>query len=249
MTLRLAFVAVSLFPFAFSLAEGPAAQGSEPRAVLDRFLAAPDSSLVRYSALRRLTATSRGGKMQASLTARTTLDPERGFQFEVIEESGSKIIRSKVLHGALEAEQRARQREEAARAALTVANYEFTLGHTSPAEAGMVRVEIRPRRKDTMLIEGSILLSATADLVRIEGLLVKRPSFWTRRVEVVRRYARVSGVRVPIEMSSTADVLVAGKSTFMMEYTYESINGTPVQLEHETGSREKINEQEKGKKQ
>jgi hypothetical protein len=38
-------------------------------------------------------------------------------------------------------------------------------------------VEIRPRRKDTMLIEGSILLTETADLVRIEGLLVKRPSF------------------------------------------------------------------------
>jgi len=62
----------------------------------------------------------------------------------------------------------------------------------------------------------------------VEGLLVKRPSFWTRRVEVVRRYARVGGVRLPVSMESTAQVLVVGTSTFSMTYEYESINGASV---------------------
>ena len=65
-------------------------------------------------------------------------------------------------------------------------------------------------------------------MLQVEGTLVKRPSFWTRRVDVVRRYARVSGVRVPIEMRSTADVLIAGKSTFTMSYNYEMINGESI---------------------
>jgi hypothetical protein len=44
----------------------------------------------------------------------------------------------------------------------------------------------------------------------------------------VRRYARINGVRVPIAMGSTADVLFAGQSTFSMDYEYQSVNGVPV---------------------
>ena len=62
----------------------------------------------------------------------------------------------------------------------------------------------------------------------MEGQLSKRPSFWTRSVEITRRYARVCGVRVPIEMQSRADVRFVGDSTFSMTYNYETINGQPV---------------------
>jgi len=195
--------------------------------VVERFLKDNDRSLVSYRALRRLEAAARGGKMHARLTAWTTVDVEKGFQYEVVEESGSGMIRSKVLRAALEAEREARRRDRAARSALTEANYEFTVSDITPD--GFVRVAIHPKRKDAMLIEGSILLTnQEADLVRIEGLLVKRPSFWTRRVQIVRRYARIAGVRVPIAMGSTADVLLAGQSTFSMDYEYESINGLSV---------------------
>ena len=200
-------------------------QPAQRNEVLERFISNTDGSLVSYRALRRLSAASRGGKMQASLTAQTSLDPETGFRYEVSEESGSGMIRSRILHAALEAERQAKQRDQAERGALTDANYTFTVVD-APDPAGLVRVDIHPRRKDTMLIEGSIFLtSEDADLVRIEGSLVKRPSFWTRRVQIVRRYARIDGVRVPISMSSTADVLMAGRSTFSMDYEYESING------------------------
>jgi hypothetical protein len=70
--------------------------------------------------------------------------------------------------------------------------------------------------------------AADADLVRVEGVLIKRPSFWTRKVEVVRRYARLRGVRVPVAMQSTAHVLIVGTSTFSMTYEYQAINGESV---------------------
>ena len=57
---------------------------------------------------------------------------------------------------------------------------------------------------------------------------MKRPSFWTRKVQIVRDYGRIGGVRVPIAMGSTADMLFAGQSTFSMTYEYESINDVPV---------------------
>jgi hypothetical protein len=206
-----------------------AAPGAAPtsESVVDRFLTAADAPLVSYRAVRHLRAAARGGRMRAELKAETTLDREKGFQYVILEESGSGVIRSKVLKAALEAERRARNEGEGARAALTRANYEFSLGDITPE--GLIRVGLRPLRQDTMLIDGSMLLTgADADLVSVQGRLVKRPSFWTRKVEVVRRYARIAGIRVPVSMDSNADVLIAGKSTFSMEYQYESINGEPL---------------------
>jgi hypothetical protein len=201
---------------------GPVESGTH----VDRFLHAVDSPLVSYRAVRRLEAATRNGRMRATMTAITTLHPETGFWFDVVEESGSGVIRGKVLRAALEAERRARNSGEAERGALTPLNYSF--GPAQIVEEGLVRVDIRPLREDTLLIDGSILLTEDqADLVRLEGRLVKRPSFWTKSVRVVRQYARLGGVRVPVSLESTADVRLVGQSTFSMRYEYEAINATP----------------------
>jgi hypothetical protein len=47
-------------------------------------------------------------------------------------------------------------------------------------------------------------------------------------VRVVREYAEIAGVHVPVAMRSTADVLIVGASTFEMTYQYEEINGQVV---------------------
>ena len=64
--------------------------------------------------------------------------------------------------------------------------------------------------------------------MRVEGRLSKTPSFWTRRVEVVRHYQRIQGVRVPMLIESVASVLIAGRSTFKMMYQYASVNDSHV---------------------
>jgi hypothetical protein len=200
---------------------------STPGSTLERFLADTEPRLVSYRALRRMSVTARGGKMTASLTAVTSLDPANGFQYSIVDESGSGMLRSRVLHGVLEAEREAKRRQQGAHGALTTANYRFEAGEVT--SDGLVRVAIHPVRKDALLVEGSILLTnEEADLVRMEGLLVKRPSFWTRKVKIVRDYGRIGGVRVPLATGSTADVLFAGQSVFSMTYEYDSINEVPV---------------------
>jgi hypothetical protein len=200
---------------------------SRPEAILERFLSDTDLPLTSYRGWRTLEATTRGGKMHARLTAWTSLDPDSGFHYVVVEEEGSEVIRRRVLHAALEAERSMLAAGELNRGALTAVNYTFA--GAAADDDGLVRIEIHPKRRDTMLVEGSILLTEhDGDLVRVEGRLIKRPSFWTRRVEVVREYERMNGVRVPVSMQSTAHVLVVGRSTFSMTYEYEAINGAPV---------------------
>jgi hypothetical protein len=197
-------------------------------ALLDRFLAPDGQPLISYRAFRHLSASTRGGRMSASMDAWTSLDPQRGFTFEITRMEGSSVIQKHVLLKALEAEQDAVQStSNKSQSALTPANYEFL--DVSPVVDGLVRVNVKPRRSHVMLINGHLVIeSDSADLVRVEGELSKRPSFWTRRVNVVREYDRIGGVHVPVSMKSTADVLVVGISSFSMDYKYSEINGKPV---------------------
>jgi len=196
-----------------------------PVSLVERFLAPQQQPLVSYRASRHLTAVTRGGKMRGTMDVVTEFD-HRGFRYEVASESGSELIRHRVLVPALEAERKATGGPDAARMALTRENYEFS---DVSAHENLTKVDIRPRRKHGMLISGSLFfVSDTADLVRIEGEPTDRPSFWTRKVKIVREYERVGGIRVPIAMRSTAEVLLVGTSEFSMTYQYEQINGTPI---------------------
>ena len=202
----------------------PAVPATSPSA-LDRYLLSVGDRGPAYRARRVLSA--KAGSREATLVAMTSVDANGEFSYQIVSEEGSGIIRTKVLHAALDAEQKAKSRAQASRAAVTSENYTFEAAVAT--DDGCERIRIKPRRNEAMMIDGSIFLQAIdGDLLRVEGKLVKRPSFWVRRVEIDRKYARIAGTRVPVSMASVADVLFVGKSTFEMRYEYESINGLPV---------------------
>ena len=62
---------------------------------LERFLSAQETPLVSYRAIRTLRAETRGGKIRATLEATTSLDVN-GFSYQIVDETGSGAIRSKV---------------------------------------------------------------------------------------------------------------------------------------------------------
>jgi len=225
LALATVFAASPMGPAASATAVGAGVTPS----MVDRFLSRTDTPIVSFTASRRLSASTRGGQMQAWLEAFTELD-ETGFHYRITGQGGSGVIRRRVLVAALDAEQKARQTGDAARASLDLANYSFTGDGEEPG-GNLLRFLVKPRRKDVMLVDGAMFLTpGDADLVRVEGRLAKAPSFWTRRVQVVRRYARIADVRVPVSMESTAQVMVVGTSSFQMSYAYHTINGQTVDV-------------------
>jgi hypothetical protein len=204
------------------------ARSSESTEMLDRFLNSGKPALTSYKARRVLTASSMGGRMSATLEAWTLLNPDGTFSFEVIRQEGSGLIRNRVLLAALETEQHSRNQRNLAQSELTPANYEFQVDQDT-GEDGMATVRLFPRRQTPMLLNGTVAVKQhDGDIVLIAGSPSKSPSWWTTQVVVVRRYARIAGIRVPLEMVSRADVRIAGESTFSMVYEYESINGRAV---------------------
>jgi hypothetical protein len=197
-----------------------------PDLVLQRFLALDPARLTQYRALRHFEARNDAFKSTAWMDVWTEAD-SRGFRYEVAGEGGSEYIRNRVFRGTLATEERSWAANAHERAAVTPVNYRFD-ARTIEAD-GSVRVIVTPRRKDTLLVDGWIVLHPeTADLVRIEGQLSKSPSFWARGVHVVRHYERIAGVRVPVALETTSRVLIAGRSTLTIRWEYESVNGDRV---------------------
>lgn len=191
-----------------------------------RFLASYEEPLTQYRAYRRMHARSERFNQEAWLEAWTELD-QNGFRFEVVKERGSDYVRNKVLKAVLKREQELIADGHAERATLSTSNYEFR--DADLQGDGLRYVILKPKRKDVLLVDGRMVLSSDGnELLRVEGRLTKNPSFWTSLVNVVRHYARLDGVRVPVATESVAKVKFAGQSRMEVEYEYETINGRPV---------------------
>jgi hypothetical protein len=193
----------------------------------DRFLKLREEPLTQYRAYRRMHARSEKFGKEAWVEAWTELD-QRGFRYTVVSESGSEYVRNKVLKAVLSREQELVADGECRRSELTADNYQF---EEAPRTEGERYVLLKPRRKDTLLVDGRMVLNPEGtELLRVEGRLSKNPSFWTSLVNIIRHYARIDGVRVPIATESTAKLKFAGLSHLEVHYEYETINGRPVSL-------------------
>ena len=213
--------------FAAALATGTAVRAQRDTSVppvLERFLATVAHGPSSFRAFRHLEARNSHLSDAAWMNVWTTAEAS-GFRYEIVGQGGSEYVRERVFLPALEAERT--MWGAGPRGALTHENYTFEDLGAEPG--GLAWIGVQSRRKDVLLVNGSIFLRPDdGDLVRVEGTLSRTPSFWTRRVEIVRRYDRIAGVRVPVAFESVASIRMVGKATFTMSYEYQSVNGLEV---------------------
>ena len=220
----------SLWVLGFTLLAGtaalPASGGSGDSSGTPRVSNPSEEILTSYRAFRRMHAKSDKFNQEGWLDAWTEMDAD-GFRYTIVSERGSDYVRNKVLKALLHREQEI-VAGGADRAALTEENYTFS---EADSDDGFRYVLLKPKRKDVMLVEGRMVLNAdSGDLLRVEGKLSKNPSFWTSLVNVIRHFAKLDGVRVPVSTESVAKVKFAGQSKLDVFYEYESINGRKVSV-------------------
>jgi hypothetical protein len=213
----------------FSLLAGsavlPARETAATNNPLANLFSRSEQPLNQYRALRRMHTVSDSGKYEAWLDAWTELKDGR-FSYEIVSERGSDMARGKVLRPMLAREQEHVNQGDGSKSEYTQDNYEFQeVGRDGD---GARVVQIRPRRHDVLLVEGRAVLNDGGELLRVEGKLSKNPSFWTSLVNIVRRYARIGGVRVPVATETTAKVKFVGTAQMEVFYDYQSVNGRPV---------------------
>ena len=179
-----------------------------------------------YVAVRRLEAENGKTGKEAWMDARTTLGADGRLAVEILDEGGSEQIRNRVFRAALEREQELVAAHSSVPASLDT----YECAEPELDSSGLLRVPLRPRRKDVNLVFGDLFMQpSTGDVVRVAGRLAKSPSFWVSQVDVEWRYARVhNDIVLPVSLHSNARVKIFGPSTFRMTYDYVSVDGQPV---------------------
>ena len=185
-----------------------------------------DTPLTQYRAFRRMHAKNNRFNQEAWIDAWTELDGGT-FKYEIANERGSEYIRTKVLRTLLAREQELVNNGEAGRADISHHNYQFE--EASADGDGFRYFLLKPRRKDILLVNGRMMMNPTGtELLRVEGTLAKNPSFWTSTVNIVREFALVDGVRVPVTTATVAKLKFAGEAQMDVRYEYQSVNGRQV---------------------
>jgi hypothetical protein len=219
----LAVVVTFLLAFPAERLLSAAAEASRADAgAIERFIDDIEKEPVPYQAIRRLEASSSKLNESAWMEAFTEYSRTDGFSYRILSTGGSERILNRGLKAVLESEKETTT--EWRRGALTRENYDIVFDSRTPE--GLIKVQLNPRRRDSRLLEGAAWLSSqSGDLVKLQGRLSKSPSFWVRWVSVTRKYAPIHGTMMPAAVESTADVKIAGMSTFTMTYRYAAVDG------------------------
>jgi outer membrane lipoprotein-sorting protein len=211
----------------------PAAELVDPLpvdAIVHRMVQADDARLERldhYIAQRKYTLVNTRFSKRAELTAKVSYRKPGDKSFEVLSESGSQIIRNRVLRRMLEAETDASKAGNRQQTRFLPANYEFRLLGMAELEGHPCYIlDLNPRTENKYLVRGKAWVDASEFAVRrVEGSPAKNPSFWIRDTKIVQRYQKVGDFWLPLSNQSTTDVRIFGKTDVTIDYFDYRISG------------------------
>lgn len=166
-----------------------------------------------------------GTTLGAKMEVEVNYDASSGKSFQVVTQSGSKILLEKVLKRAVDSEKEASQNK--ASTALTPANYRFRLAGSEDLGGRPAYVlDVEPLVVSKFLYKGKIWVDA-ADfaLVKIEAEPAKNPSFWIARTLIRQTFGKTGRFWLPAQNRSETKVRVGGTAVFTIDYgTYQVVS-------------------------
>jgi hypothetical protein len=189
------------------------------------------SALLEYTAVKRHQVIDSRGEVYAEEIAHIEYYAPDKKTFVVTSENGWGPNGHFVLDQLIAAEIEATAGGDDRDSSITPANYKLDpLGEQQVGAFHCLVVQAVPKRKEKDLFEGKIWI-AVQDyaIVRIEGHLVKRPSFWIAREDFVRQYQRIDGFWLPQKDETSVHVRLYGTKLLTIDHWNYVVN-------HATGS-------------
>jgi hypothetical protein len=163
---------------------------------------------------------------EAEMTVRAVYTSPSTKDFEVLSQTGSKIILDRVFKKLLEGEQEAAQPSMHDRTLVNRANYDFDLVRYEPStDGGQYVLKLTPKSKNKYLYRGQIWVDADDfAITRIEAEPAQNPSFWTKKSEIHHEYVKVQGFWLPARNQSISYIRLGGRATLTIEYKDYKLN-------------------------
>jgi hypothetical protein len=169
-------------------------------------------SLSGYTCLRRYALENHRFHKKAELSVRLTYTSPGHKKFEVLSEQGPSVLRQRVLHPMLEAEEEAGRDEVRPQTRIVAANYDFKLIGTAVQQNRQAYLlEVTPKTRNKFLVRGKVWVDAKDfGIIRVEAIPAQNPSVFIRNTRVIQQSTRFGEVWLPQFNHSNTDSLLFG---------------------------------------
>jgi len=224
---RLAIV----FPSIISAAEVPATLPSVDQIVarMEEADGVRNGSLLSYTATRNYVLVNERFKKRAKMTVRIHYTQLGGKSFEVLSEEGSSLLRDRVINRVIKAEEEGSQNESRQTSRISSANYRLRVNGVEELRGRECYVlDLVPKSKSPYLVRGKAWIDKSEyAVVRIEGLLAKKPSLWVGSPKITQDYAKQGTFWLPLTSSSITDAPIFGRTTLDIESSVYEVRAKP----------------------
>jgi len=172
------------------------------------------ATLVSYSANTRISAELPDTLQHGEFELERHFSAPRTLEFKAVSFTGDGFVKSNIITRLLQSEVDHVQKDDSSLTAITPANYKFSYKGTNQLDGRTVHVyQLKPRNKRIGLFKGRLYLEAhTGSLVRVEGSVVKSPSFFIKKIEFVQDYSDVGFFALPVHIHSEAITRLVGRA-------------------------------------
>lgn len=159
------------------------------------------------------------GGREASMEVLATYNAPDQHNFEVLSQSGSKLLLNRVLLKLLDSEKEAFKNRK--QVELNPHNYNFTLvgSEVIPEGNTCYVLKVKPRKENKFLYVGKIWVDAQDfAVVRMQGEPAKSPSFWVRDTQIDSKWEKVDGFWFIAQNHSVSHIRLGGTATLTIDY-------------------------------
>ena len=196
-------------------------------AIYQRRSAQQAAALSSYSAVTVVRAELPDSAQQGEYELQRRYEAPHTLQFTPVRYSGDGFVKSNVITRLLQSEVDHVQKDDPALTAIAPANYKFSYKGVSRIGDRLVHTyQVKPQKKRMGLFKGRIYLDAhTGSLVRVEGSVVKSPSFFVKHIEFVQEYADFQSFTLPVHVHSEAKARIVGRT--IVDITHRNYQPAP----------------------
>jgi hypothetical protein len=192
--------------------------------------------LAAYSAVTVIRAELPDTAQQGEYELQRHFEAPHTLQFTALRYTGDGFVKTNVITRLLQSEVDHVKQDDNESTAISQQNYKFSYKGTSQINDRLVHVyQLKPRKKRPGLFKGRLYLDAhTGSLVRVEGAVVKSPSFFVKKIEFVQEYEDVGNFTFPTHIHSNALARVIGRTVVDISHRdYQPVPAAGVQAARE----------------
>jgi hypothetical protein len=225
------FFATAFFHWTVGAADVPVTLPSVDQIIarLEEADGARNTALLSYTATCSYLLVNERFKKRAEMIVRVHYTQPGRKSFEVLSQDGSSVLCDRVIKRVIKGEEDGSQTESRPLSRISLANYRLRVNGAEELHGRDCYVlDLVPVSKSPYLVRGRAWIDRNDyAVVRVEGLLAKKPSVWVGSPKITQDYAKQGAFWLPVSYSSITDAPIFGRTTLSVQTSAYDVRATP----------------------